>query len=286
MTYRNKHVRLINSYNKPEAFSQRDSFVLKQNEEIYDDFYAEIYDTLYNTKHRSQWELKKMLKLTDADTNNSTILDVGSGTGYVVNELQHAGYSVYGIDKSKDMINESQKKYPEISIKHADVMDPMNFEKLTFTHILCLNFTIYEFGNKFTFFRNCYLWMKPNAYLMLHLVDPQSLKSTSLNMDKRMVSYENGRITDSVMDFYDFSYRAQYKYPTNMKLDKKVTIKETFKDRKTKHIRQNERDMYMESINDILKMANHEGFVFHGKVSMKEYNGDDNQYLYVLERTM
>ena len=65
-----------------------------------------------------------------------------------------------------------------------------------------------------------------------------------------------------------------------------MVLKETFKDRETKHIRQNERIMYMDGINDILKIANLEGFVFHGKVSMKEYNCDDNQYLYVLEKVM
>ena len=267
-----------------EVFTQKDAFVLKQNGEIYDDFYASVYDTIHKTDTRSQWELRQMLKLTDADTKNSTILDVGSGTGYVVNELQRAGYRAYGIDNSESMVKQSEEKYPDITIKKADVLDPMNYEKMTFTHVLCINFTIYEFKNKSTFFRNCHLWMMPNAYLVLHLVEPATFKAV-MPVDEKNKWPTAGRVTDSLADFDDFNYRAQYEFPA-ANADNQVVIKETFKDKETNHIRQNERIMYMESINDVLKLANNEGFIFHGKISTKEYNGDDNQYLYVLERIM
>lgn len=83
-----------------EGFHQKEPFVLKRNGDVYDDFYAEIYDNLHDTKKRSQWELMKLLKYTVLDTRNSVILDVGSGTGYTVNELTSAGYKAYGIDLS------------------------------------------------------------------------------------------------------------------------------------------------------------------------------------------
>jgi hypothetical protein len=42
----------------------------------------------------------------------------------------------------------------------------------------------------------------------------------------------------------------------------------------------------MESIDEILGMAKRAGFIVHAKTSTKGMNGDDNQYLYVLERIM
>jgi hypothetical protein len=42
----------------------------------------------------------------------------------------------------------------------------------------------------------------------------------------------------------------------------------------------------METIDEVLDVAKKCGFIVHAKTSMKGCNGDANQYLYVLERTM
>jgi hypothetical protein len=39
-------------------------------------------------------------------------------------------------------------------------------------------------------------------------------------------------------------------------------------------------------VQDILKIAGACGFIVHAKADMKECNGDENQYLYILERQM
>jgi len=44
--------------------------------------------------------------------------------------------------------------------------------------------------------------------------------------------------------------------------------------------------MYMEKLDTILKLATDNGFILHGKVNMKNSNGDENQYLYILERSL
>ena len=266
-----------------EGFTQRDSFVLKQNENIYDDFYVEIYDTLYKTITRSQWELKNILNLTDADTKNSVFLDIGSGTGYKVNELQKAGFRAFGVDNSEAMIKRSEILFPEIINKLGDIYDPMLYDKSIFTHILSMNYTIYEFKDKLSFFRNCHSWIKPNGYLVLHLVDPSTFNAV-IPVYKNQWKTSSTRAVDTLVDFYDFSYHAHYEFPIDIK--NIVTLKETFTDKQTKKVRQNEQTLYMESINDILKLANRSGFIFHGKTTMKDYNNDENQYLYVLERVM
>ena len=157
--------------NKQDGFTQQEPFVYKYGKESIDEFYVDIYDSLHETKTRSQDELIKFIEMTEPTVQHSNILDVGSGTGYVVNELTQAGYDVYGIDKSKDMLTYAQISYPDAEFVYGDVMNSMQFEKSTFTHILCTYFTIYQLEDKKKFFRNCYFWMKPNTYLMLHLVD-------------------------------------------------------------------------------------------------------------------
>ena len=274
--------------NKQEGFTQKEQFVLKQNQDVYDDFYAEVYDGLNDTQNRSQKELVEIIKMTEP-TKNSVFLDVGSGTGYIVHALHDAGYQAYGIEKSQDMIDYAEKINPDASYKNGDVMDSMTFEHSTFTHVICINFTVYLFENKLTFFRNCYYWMKPNGYLILHLVEPNkfNIVSPTQNPYAGILSNNvNMRKTDKTVEFYDFKYSASYKDRKNDNNSKCVTFKETFVDRNTNHVRQNEQTLYMDNIDDILKMASKSGFIFHGKSNMKESKGDEHQYMYIFERPM
>lgn len=271
---------------KKEGFTQKEQFVLKQNQNVYDNFYAEVYDGLNDTKNRCQKELIKIIEMTEPSTNTSVFLDVGSGTGYMTNELREAGYQAYGIDKSHEMIEYAEKVNPDADFKKGDVMDPMAFEKSTFSHILCTNFTLYLFEDKSTFFRNCYFWMIPNGYLIVHLVEPTKFNITSSknNLPTSLLPEKSAsRKTNTTINFHDFKYSASYK---NEDKSCCVTFKETFVDRDTNHVRQNEQTMYMEKIDDILKMANKAGFIFHGKANMKESKGDENQYIYIFERPL
>ncbi len=271
-----------------EGFHQKEPFVLKRNADVYDDFYTEIYDNLHDTKKRSQWELMKLLKYTVLDTRNSVILDVGSGTGYTVNELTSAGYKAYGIDNSKDMVKYAETTYPNIEVICENVENPLTFEKDTFTHVLCTHFTIYQMKNKEKFFKNCYHWMKPNGYLILHLVDRKRFNLTKPKfgdeIEWKPLYDTTTRVTKITMEYDDFKYTAGYNFPVNLEETNIVTKIETFKDKETSHIRQNEEVLYMEDIRPILNIANKCGFIFHAKVDMSDCNGDDNQYLYIMER--
>jgi SAM-dependent methyltransferase len=271
-----------------EGFDQRDQFVLKQDHEKYDDFYCHLYDILANTETRAEWELKQVLKMTEPTTANSVILDVGCGCGKKVDQLQKAGFKAYGIDSSKAMVEQATRKYPDIPIQEGDVMEPMQFDKSTFSHILCTHFTLYELENKMDFFRNCYSWMIPNGYLILHLVDPEQFNAiVPAAMKNRWRNRDpHQRLTDALVKFHDFQYHAHYEFSKEKKMDSTVEFTETFTDNVTGKVRKNEQTLYMDSISDILKMANRAGFLFHGKVTMKECNQDDNQYLFVLERMM
>lgn len=273
-----------------EGFTQMEQFVLKENQNVYDNFYAEVYDGLNDTQNRSQKELIEIIKMTEPSTKYSVFLDVGSGTGYMVNQLKEAGYTAYGIDKSTDMIDYAETKNPSVEIKNGDVMDPMAFERSTFSHILCTNLTLYLFEDKMTFFRNSYYWLKQNGYLIIHLVEPDKFELIVPKNNQQLTpvspTASSKRKTDATVHFHDFKYSASYKLPEANCANKCVTFKETFVDRDTNHIRQNEQTLHMNKIDDVLEMASNTGFIFHGKVNMKPINGDKHQYLYIFERPM
>jgi ubiquinone/menaquinone biosynthesis C-methylase UbiE len=276
-----------------EGFNQDKPYILKQNQDIYDEFFAEMYDGVNKRDKVCQRELFQIIKMTDPTIKNSTFLDVGSGTGCVVNELANAGYNVYGIDKSEAMTDYSETKYPNINIKTADVLDPMTYENGIFTHVMCLNFTIYELNDKQQFFYNSYYWLKPNAYLILHLVNPDKFSAKKYLKNKGVLTTlfdpfmpetdNDVRETAITADFNDCKYQEKYEFS---KTSPNVTFTQMFTDKVTKNIRQNEQTMKMESIDEILGMAKRAGFIVHAKTSTKGMNGDDNQYLYVLERIM
>jgi 2-polyprenyl-3-methyl-5-hydroxy-6-metoxy-1,4-benzoquinol methylase len=268
-----------------EGFQQNDSFVLKQNANIYDQFYTAKYDLLMQPKNRADFESEIIIKMTEP-TSESVFLDVGCGTGHLVNNLQEKGYRVFGIDKSPEMVKQSGQNFPKGEIKCQNVEESMAFEHNTFTHILCNGMTVYHIQNKADFLRNCYHWLVPNGYLVIHLVDRNKFDTIIPVAKPTMIDnpqkYVKNRITKSAVDFPTFSYKAEYDFPEK---DTKVVFKEYFTD-KLGNIRQNENTLYMDSIDDILKMAVKIGFIVHAKVNMAKYNNDENQYLYVLERAM
>ena len=274
---------------KNEGFHQTKPYVYKKDDDIYDEFYAHIYDELTNTSVRSEWELVQMVRLTSPDTNHSVFLDIGSGTGYTVNELTKTGYKAYGVDKSPKMIEYAEKKYPNIQFVTANVEDSMTFERASFTHILCTKMTIYQFKDKHLFFSNCFRWMIPNGYLILHLVDRNyfNIIKPNANRDIKFVPLildEPDRCTKVLSHYDDFKYKACYSFPENLEEMNVVSLTETFVDKETNYVRNQEHTMYMEDMKEIIKIAKQVGFIFHAKVDMENVINDENQYLYVLER--
>jgi len=260
---------------KKEGFTQMEKFIMKRENTANDAFYAEVYDKLYQPEKRVPFELKTILSLTQA-SDASVFLDVGSGTGYLVNELTQLGYNAYGMDKSKDMVEYAEKKYPETVVKHGDILDAMNYESATFSHILCMNFMLYHLQDKVSFFRNAHTWLKRGGHLIVHLVEPKQANLSPTHYSP-MYLRENQTV-DSLMDYGEFKYRIGYKMDS---AGKEATKTETFYDILTGNIRQNEQTMYFTPLQDILSIANYTGFIAEGKVDMSEVNGDENQYIYV-----
>ncbi len=268
-----------------EGFSQNEKFVLKRDMDAYDQFYVKIYDTLTLPGPRVNSEIDSIVDMTQA-SDKSVFLDVGSGTGHLVDKLRQRGFRSYGIDKSQAMIDQSKTIFPKANVKCCDATDSLSFERATFSHILCMNQTIYQFSDKVAFFRNCFFWLMPGGYLVLHLVDRNRFDPiVSAGKPKWFSSpqqYSDKRITDTIIDFGDFKYKAEYDFSgSNV-----AVFTETFTDTASSNVRQNEMTLYMDDIDDILKAALFSGFMVKGKSDMRDSAGvrDEHQYLYILER--
>ena len=278
-----------------EGFQQKEKFILKENGETYDDFYGEIYDTLMLPEERIRYEMDTILKTLQPDTKHTRMLDIGSGTGVLVNYLKEKGFTAYGVDKSKAMVEISKERFP-IDVKCANVEEAMAYDRSLFTHIFCMNFTIYEIDDKLQLFKNCYYWLQHNSYLVLHLAEKDKFNTIIPGGKPEVLdSIEQlgeKRITTTIIDFTDFLYKSEYVPSKNDNGNdnhylKHLIHKETFTDKSTQNIRQNERVLKFDSFDEIINMAVRAGFIAKGYFTMeKGPSRDVHQRIYILERTL
>lgn len=265
-----------------ENFSnQKKNFVVKHGDDVYDDFYASIYNDLVGNIAREQFEVAEVVRTTRPD-NTSLVLDIGSGIGRHVKTLHDKGIKAIGIDKSAAMVDKAITTYSDCKFKKADVLTTITFPPDTFSHIMCLYFTIYYIQDKLTFFKNCYTWLKPGGYLILHLVnrdqfDPVIPAASPFYLVSPQ-KYAKERITKSSVKFDTFQYKSQ------LRLDKakdKATFEETMTDDKTGNVRKNVHEFRMETQKHILSLAKDTGFILKGKIDMISVQYE-YQYLYIL----
>ena len=265
-----------------ETFIQNDAFTFKsKNNDIYDDFYANIYDQLVFNNVKNDYEVGEIMN-NSSPGEVTKLLDVGCGTGHHVALLSKQGLDVIGIDKSPSMVSKAQANYPNLSFSVADGLNDTEFSDNMFTHITCFYFTFYYFKDKEKFFDNCMKWLMPGGTLIIHLVNKDKFDPILPPGNPLMLvspqKYAKKRITSTKIKFNDFSYNADFEPSTGG--NSIVKFSEKFKSDKTGKIRKNEHIMYMENINDITAMAQRAGFILQGIADLVKCQYD-YQYLYV-----
>jgi SAM-dependent methyltransferase len=263
--------------------NSKERFIIKREHDIYDDFYSRVYDKLVFSDVKNNFEIGKIINNTHV-TKNSRILDIGSGTGHHVAELNRLGYHTIGVDFSPAMIKKSKENYPEPTFIQGDANKTITFNNNDFSHIICLYFTIYYFKNKRQFFDNCYHWLKPGGFLIVHLVDREKFDTilpvgdvfTFVSPQK----YADSRITSTVAKFDNYEYKSKFEFNKN---NDNVDFIEIFKHKNTGKIRKNIHTLYMENQSAILSKARDSGFILVSKINMSKclYN---YQYLYILQK--
>jgi SAM-dependent methyltransferase len=264
-----------------EGFEQSETFLLKTNDDLYDNFYTSIYDELVFNSLKNDYEVGEIINKTSV-SSQSIILDIGSGTGHHVAKLKERGFNAIGLDNSSDMVDQAKQNYPNYEFKKGDVNNPNLFNANTFTHILSLYFTIYYMKDKNLFFQNCFKWLKPGGYLIIHLVEPDNFNTilpggaSYRQMSPQRNSSE--RATETRFTFNNIEYIANFLFNGNTNV---ATFEEKFQNINTGKVRKNEHTLYMNSDEDILTMAQTNGFFVQGKIDLASV-ANQGQYLYIL----
>lgn len=269
---------------RAEAFQQTDKLQLREDNQVYDDFYANIYDSLTYEDTKNDFELRQVIKLTEP-TSKSIILDIGSGTGHHIKQFTDLGITnATGVDKSVSMVKKAKELNPNNKYINGDVLNASLFKNNEFTHITCFYFTLYYLNNKKAFFTNCFNWLMPGGHLIVHIVDKDMFDPILPPANPLlMVSpqrYAKKRITHSNIVFNEFKYNSEFKVNDNndaMFVEKFTTRKEDKLFRKNKH------KLFMEDLDDILVIARNAGFIEKEKIDMVRVTYE-YQYLYVFQK--
>ena len=268
-----------NSDNNKEGFTQDNKFLYKTGSDIYDNFYSEIYDYLVFSNVKDNYEIGAIVNQTKP-TEHSKILDIGSGTGHHVGKLTEKGFDVIGLDISQAMVSQAKNLYPNCKFEQGDASDTSKFSNNMFTHILCMYFTIYYFKDKNKFLQNCYDWLMPGGYFILHLVDRENFDPILPPGNPLLLvspqKYSEKRITSTKLKFNNFEYNADFEFKPQ---DNLANFKEKFKFKDGK-VRKNEHKLYMESETSIVNIIQNIGFIIEAKIDLIKC-AYAHQYLYV-----
>ena len=272
-------------------------FESKMDDAIYDLFYLKYYDKIYENKERDVAQLKIIVSYAK-NKKFVKFLDIGCGTGYHVNMLNKMEYDVIGIDKSKAMIDTAKSKYSECTFYVRDIQKNNLFDYNSFTHLLCLNKTIYCIKDKSTFFDNCSLLLSADGLLIIHLIDRDKFKPFIAPKNDKDILYNpenhSNVITSSFIKIHsNLEYVCNYEV---VEKNEEIThiddfnvpyslYKETFKNTETNNIRRNIINLYIPTIDEILNIAKSKGFTIKDKKSL-EFINHEHEYLFILKKTL
>lgn len=279
-------------------------FESKIDDAAFDLFYSKYYDVIHENKDRDVAQIKIIISYAK-NRKFVKFLDIGCGTGYHVYLLNKLKYDVVGVDKSKTMITKANTKYADCQFFTGDILKNNLFDYSSFTHIICLNKTIYHIKDKETFFDNCSLLLTADGLLILHLIDRDKFKPFVVNTKDKNVVYNpekhNNTITRNFIKFNsDLEYICEYEknddddanfHDNNKDNISKITninvpysyYKETFTNVETNSVRKNIINLYMPTIDEILNIAKVKGFIIKDKKAL-DIVDHVHEFLFILKK--
>lgn len=262
-----------------ETFTNNDDKFVYKNNDLYDQFYSDIYDDLVYNQRKNEFEVGEIMKYI----KEGKVLDIGSGTGFHVNQLAEKGFDCVGLDSSKAMIKKAKIKFPQQKFVYGNALKPMNFQPNAFDLITCLYFTVYYIKDKEQLFKNVSLWLNPGGFFVMHLVDKHNFNPMVPAGDPFVIitpqNYTDKRINDTTVHFDNFKYKSNFALPEK---DKGV-FKEYFKFKNSNKVRQNDHVFYMQNQKAIVQLVKNVGLKLIDIIDMSAC-AYDNQYLYVFQK--
>ena len=253
------------------------------NDELYDSFYAGIYDQLTKGTMRTQAEVSLMFRewtKRGEDKATFSVLDAGCGTGIAVASFAKLGVKkVTGLDKSDAMLKQAKEHtIPSTTLTDAqkatiewrkdDLMSPSACQGGEFTHACLMYFTVYYFIDKETLFRNLFFWVKPGGRLVVHVVNKHKfdpiLESASGWVGFSLQKYADKRINRSEVTFNNMKYSGEFDLQ-----DPRAEFRETFRFNNGK-VRRQRHETKMENMDEIVGMAKVAGWDYVGYTDLMQ----------------
>lgn len=246
----------ISHYSKREGFiNQKQKFSLIKGPSIFDEFYSTVYDDIITDNVKDEYQIGTIINKT-GPTNKSLVLDIGSGTGNIVNLFNEKNINAIGLDKSTSMVNIAKSKFPNLTFNKGDATNIMLYPAHSFTHITCLNDTIHYIKNKNSLIKNIYEWLIPGGYFIVAVNTNDDFSPSKHNKSL----------------FNSFTYKS-----STENVNGHLVFSEIFKDNDNK-IRKQEHNLYVND--DVVKIAQDNGFVIESKYNLSPV-GYHNKQLYI-----
>lgn len=273
-----------------ENFSDFSNYALKENPpEIYSNFYANVYDKLFNSATKNQFEIYNIKVYTIDDKNGPfekkdiKFLDLGCGTGGHLDVLDKHKYSCTGVDQSMTMLEKARLLAPATPLVKGNFHDKGIFKKREFTHATIFFYTIYYSNKVERLFNNVNYWLKPKGFFCIHLVDKKTFdpvleRASGLIPLYNPQKHSKTRVTKTKLQFNKFNYMADWNFDKNT-----VVFEENFLfSDSSKHI-QHKHTLHMRPIKYYKKIAKKTGFVLMKIIDLTPVNHDNN-YIYIFQK--
>lgn len=281
-------IKAVSGYTGNEGFTDArgitDSELSKtiwfENEELFDEFYASVYDNLTQLAGRFPQEVSLIINQwkKTAEVSSMDVLDCGCGTGIATVLFARQGvHSVTGLDISEAMLRRARnvtlvaaslekEKKDTVTFLNGNMMQEFTFSSGQFSHACLLFFVVYYSNDQIALFRNLYLWIRPGGQLAIEVVNKYKfdplLESATPFVGLSLQAYSKKRLTKSKVEFDKFSYEAEFDLQDPM-----AEFRETFRF-KDKSVRRQRHTMNMKDINEIVKIASHAGWNYNGYIDL------------------
>jgi len=271
--------------------SDKSRLVWFENEELYDTFYASVYDHLTQLTGRYPQEISLIMhqwkKTSEVDTMD--VLDCGSGSGIATVLFAKQGVnSVVGLDRSDAMLRRSndvtliasgltEDQKDAVTFLKGDMNNQSTFEAGRFSHAALLFFTIYYSKDTLGVLNNLYYWIRPGGQLAIEVVNKYKfdplLEAASPFMGLTVQKYTKKRITKSHVEFDKFSYEAEFDLQ-----DPVAEFREVFRF-SDKSVRRQRHTFTMRDITEFVHYAQTAGWTYNGYIDLVSAGFE---YAYVL----
>jgi SAM-dependent methyltransferase len=256
------------------------------NDNIYDEFYAKVYDVIVDGKTRQDAEVNLTLTWARSfrpENGMIEVLDIGCGTGGAVDVFRTIGVKkVVGLDASEAMVAAARKHHPKGDYRVGEVEQIGQFAAGEFNLATLYYFTYYYLRDTEMMFKNLFYWLQPGGCLVIHLVNREKfdpiLEAASPFVAFSVQKYSKERVTTSKVSFDKFDYEANFSLE-----GESAEFREQFLFKTNKKKRRHVHKLRMTRMEEIIQKAESNGFVYKQFIDLTAI-GYEYQYLFCFVR--